>query len=116
MRGGAALVVGHGPHVLRALEWRDRGALIAYSLGNLITYGPFTLKEPLNRGGVLCATIDTTGRVSAASLASTMQLAPGVMQADSTHRAAALVDSLGVLDFRLTGARAGPDGVLKSRP
>ncbi len=116
VRGGAALVVGHGPHVLRALEWRDRGALIAYSLGNLITYGPFTLKEPLNRGGVLCATIDMSGRVSEASLASTMQLAPGVMQADSKHRAAALVDSLGLLDFRLTGARAGPDGVLKARP
>ncbi|MEO8336252.1 MAG: CapA family protein [bacterium] len=116
VRGGAALVVGHGPHVLRALEWRDHGALIAYSLGNLLTYGPFTLTEPMNRGGVLCATIDRTGRVSEASLASTMQLAPGVMQVDSTHRAAALVDSLGLLDFRLTGARAGTGGVLKARP
>jgi len=116
VRGGAALVVGHGPHVLRALEWRDRGALIAYSLGNLLTYGPFTLKEPLNRGAVLCATIDRSGRVSEASLASTMQLAPGVMQADGTNRAAALVDSLGLLDFRSTGARAGSDGVLKARP
>ncbi|MEP6730426.1 MAG: CapA family protein [bacterium] len=115
VRGGAALVVGHGPHVLRALEWREHGALIAYSLGNLITYGPFTLKEPLNRGAVLCATIDRSGRVSAASLASTMQLAPGVMQSDTTHRAAALVDSLGLLDFRLTGARAESTGVLKAR-
>jgi hypothetical protein len=116
VRGGAALVVGHGPHVMRALEWRERGALIAYSLGNLLTYGPFTLKEPLNRGGVLCATIDRSGRVSEASLTSTMQLAPGVMQADTTHRAAALVDSLGLLDFRSTGARAGVGGVLKARP
>jgi len=116
VRGGAALVVGHGPHVLRALEWRERGALIAYSLGNLLTYGPFTLKEPLNRGAVLCATIDRTGRVSEASLASTQQLAPGVMQADSTHRAAALVDSLGLLDFGRTGARAEAGGVLRARP
>ena len=73
VRGGAALVVGHGPHVVRAMEWRERGALIAYSLGNLLTYGPFVLKEPLNRGAVLCATLDPTGRVSHASLASTMQ-------------------------------------------
>ena len=115
VRGGAALVVGHGPHVLRALEWREKGALIAYSLGNLLTYGPFTLKEPLNRGAVLCATLDRSGRVSEASLASTVQLAPGVMEADSTHRAAALVDSLGQLDFRATGARAGEDGALRSR-
>ena len=27
VRGGAALVIGHGPHVLRAVEWRERGAL-----------------------------------------------------------------------------------------
>jgi poly-gamma-glutamate capsule biosynthesis protein CapA/YwtB (metallophosphatase superfamily) len=116
VRGGAALVVGHGPHVLRALEWREHGALIAYSLGNLLTYGPFTLKEPLNRGAVLCATIDRGGRVNEASLTSTMQLAPGVVQADTTHRAAALVDSLGLLDFRSTGARVDAGGVLKARP
>jgi hypothetical protein len=115
VRGGAALVVGHGPHVVRALEWREHGALIAYSLGNLVTYGPFRLKEPLNRGAVLCATIDRSGRVNAASLTSTMQLAPGVMQADATHRAAALVDSLGRLDFRLTGAHVEKRGVVKAR-
>jgi hypothetical protein len=115
VRGGAALVVGHGPHVVRAFEWREHGALIAYSLGNLVTYGPFRLKEPLNRGAVLCATIDRSGRVNAASLTSTMQLAPGVMQTDTTHRAAALVDSLGQLDFRLTGARVQAGGVVKAR-
>ena len=115
VRGGAALVVGHGPHVVRALEWREHGALIAYSLGNLITYGPFKLKEPLNRGVVLCATIDRSGRVNAASLGSTMQLAPGLMEADVTHRGAALVDSLGLLDFRLTGARVDASGVLSAR-
>lgn len=41
---GADLVIGHGPHVLRGMEWY-RGRLIAYSLGNfaayrnLVTYG-----------------------------------------------------------------------------
>jgi hypothetical protein len=115
VRGGAALVVGHGPHVLRALEWRERGALIAYSLGNLLTYGPFGLKEPMNRGGVLCATIGRKGRVESAQLTSTMQLAPGVLVTDSTYRAAALVDSLGQLDFRATGARADRRGVLTPR-
>src|SRR5205085_9585279 len=38
VRAGAAnLVIGHGPHVMRALEWRE-GMLVAYSLGNLVTY------------------------------------------------------------------------------
>jgi hypothetical protein len=114
VRGGAALVVGHGPHVLRAMEWRDRGALIAYSLGNLLTYGPFVLKEPLNRGAVLCATLDVTGRVSAAQIRSTMQRAPGVLAVDRRARSAALADSLASLDFPETGARV--DGTGKLRP
>lgn len=115
VRGGAALVIGHGPHVLRAIEWRQRGALIAYSLGNLITYGPFVLKEPLNRAGVLCATLSRSGRVSSATLRPTMQRAPGVMQPDRTARAIAIVDSLGHLDFPNTGARLGKGGVLRAR-
>jgi hypothetical protein len=115
VRGGAALVIGHGPHVLRAMEWREGGALVAYSLGNLLTYGPFVLKEPLNRGAVLCATVDTTGRVSDAALGSTVQRAPGVLDRDRSHRAAALVDSLSWLDFPSTGARLEPAGTLRPR-
>jgi len=115
VRGGATLVVGHGPHVLRAMEWRERGALIAYSLGNTLTYGPFRLREPANRGAVLCATIDRTGRTSAAELRPTMQLAPGVLRRDTRSRATALVDSLGQLDFPATAARVGTDGRLRAR-
>ena len=115
VRGGAALVVGHGPHVLRAMEWRDRGALIAYSLGNLLTYGPFTLTDPLNRGAVLCTTFDTNGRVAAADLASTVQRAPGVLETDRAARAAALTDSLARLDFPGTGARVNASGTLIPR-
>ncbi len=40
---GADLVLGHGPHVPRALEVY-RGKLIAYSLGNFATYSMFNLK------------------------------------------------------------------------
>ena len=42
---GADLVLGHGPHVLRAVEIY-KGKLIAYSLGNFLTYGLFNLKGP----------------------------------------------------------------------
>jgi hypothetical protein len=115
VRGGAALVVGHGPHVLRAVEWREGGALIAYSLGNLLTYGPFRLREPANRGAVLCATIDQRGRPRDAVLRPTRQLAPGVMRRDASARALALVDSLGRLDFPTTGARVARTGRLQSR-
>ncbi|HVE80478.1 MAG TPA: CapA family protein [Gemmatimonadaceae bacterium] len=106
---GADLVVGHGPHVMRAGEWV--GATLAlYSLGNLATYGPFTLRDPLDRGALACATLDGEGRVVAAELRSTRQRPPGFVSADPTARAAALVDSLSRLDFPRTGVRVAAGG------
>jgi hypothetical protein len=114
LRGGATLVLGHGPHVLRAVEWRgDR--LVVYSLGNLLTYGPFRLREPTNRGAVVCATIDSARHVSGAALRPTMQSWPGVLRADSSKRAWKLVDSLSALDFPRTGARVDATGSLRKR-
>ncbi len=40
---GADVIIGHGPHVTRAMELY-KGRLIAYSLGNFCTYGRFNLK------------------------------------------------------------------------
>ena len=111
VRGGAALVIGHGPHVLRAVEWPQHGALVAYSLGNLLTYGPFVLREPLNRGAVLCATIDMTGRVASATLVPTAQRVAGVVVRDRARRAFALVNALGRADFPRSAARANARGV-----
>jgi hypothetical protein len=111
---GATMVIGHGPHVLRAAEWRgDR--LVLYSLGNLLTYGPFRLEEPLDRGAVACADIDSVWRVRSAWLRPTVQLAPGILRPDSTNRAAVLMDSLSALDFPSTGAAIGGDDVLRRR-
>jgi Bacterial capsule synthesis protein PGA_cap len=112
--GGATMVIGHGPHVLRAAEWRaDR--LVFYSLGNLLTYGPFNMHEPTNRGAVACATIDSAGYVSDAELRPTMQVWPGVLQRDQTHRAWSLIDSLSALDFPTSGARVDSTGRLGKR-
>ena len=101
---GAAIVFGHGPHVLRAIEWQGE-ALVVYSLGNLVTYGPFSRVEPLNRGAVVCALLDRRGRVVDGVVHSTIQVRPGVAFPDVTGRAATLIDSLSALDFPTTGAR-----------
>ena len=102
VEAGADLVVGHGPHVMRAMEWLD-DALIMYSLGNLVTYGPFSFAEPMNRGAIACALIAPDGRVESAALRSTVQTPPGRVRSDASGRAAVLVDSLSRLD---AGARA----------
>jgi hypothetical protein len=111
---GATLIIGHGPHVMRAGEWRDN-RLVLYSLGNLLTYGPFGNKEPTNRGAVACVTIDSARNVSEAELRSTYQLAPGVLRVDPLERAAHLVDSLSALDFPRTGVRVARGGAVGRR-
>lgn len=101
---GASFVVGHGPHVMRAGEWVG-DALVLYSLGNLLTYGPFTLSDPLNRGAIACVDLDAEGRVASAMLRSTWQRPPGLIEPDPSGRAAWLVDSLSRLDFPQSGVR-----------
>jgi hypothetical protein len=62
VEAGADLVLGHGPHVLRAMEVYQ-GKLIAYSLGNFLTYGLFNLKGPNGVSVILKVQLDPeTGR------------------------------------------------------
>lgn len=73
VEAGADLVIGHGPHVLRAMEVY-RKKLIAYSLGNFLTYGMFNLKGPNGTGAILQVRIDSetggflSGRIVPTSL------------------------------------------------
>ena len=98
IEAGARFVVGHGPHVMRAMEWRD-SAFVAYSLGNLATYGTFSTAEPNNRGGILCASVPRSGAPRDMVFHPTVQRPPGIVAPDPTGRAAELVDSLSRLDF-----------------
>ena len=62
IEAGAALIIGHHPHVLRPVE-RYRHGLIAYSLGNCIA--DMVWWPRLRQGGVLRCTIDRSGAGSA---------------------------------------------------
>ncbi|MDB4950779.1 MAG: Capsule synthesis protein cap [Gemmatimonadetes bacterium] len=115
VESGAGLVIGAGPHVMRAAE-QYRGGLIFYSLGNLLTYGPFSLREPLNRGAVACASLDSAGRPTDAVLRSTRQRPPGIAAPDPGARAAAAVDALSRADFPRTGVPVADDGTLLLAP
>lgn len=111
---GAWLVIGHGPHVLRAAEWRD-SALVFYSLGNLVNYGPFNLAEPRNSGVVVCATLDSAGASANVIVEPTTQLSEGRVRADSSGRARVLLDSLSGLDFPSTGATVDSTNAVRRR-
>jgi poly-gamma-glutamate capsule biosynthesis protein CapA/YwtB (metallophosphatase superfamily) len=111
---GATAVIGHGPHVLRAGEWRD-SSLVLYSLGNLVNYGTFTLTEPMNHGAVACMNIDGPRSISGVHIQSTVQISPGVVLWDDGAGSARLIDSLSRLDFPRTGISVTPDGVVGRR-
>jgi hypothetical protein len=57
---GADLVVGHGPHVMRALEFY-KGRLIAYSLGNFAGGGQLSNAGRLGWGAVLKVSLHRDG-------------------------------------------------------
>lgn len=115
VEGGASLVIGSGPHVLRAIEWNGR-SLIAHSLGNLVTYGPFNRSGYNDHGALLCATLSPDGSVRDAVLRSTTQRAPGYVQADPANLGARDVAELSRQDFPATGAEILPTGEIKPRP
>lgn len=57
---GADVILGHGPHVPRAIEvYKER--IIAYSLGNFCTYGRFNLKGSNAEAPLLISKINSKG-------------------------------------------------------
>jgi len=91
---GADMVVGHGPHVLRALEVY-KGKLIAYSLGNFLTYGMFNIKGPNGLSVILKASINTeTGDFVQGDLIPIKLLNGGIPEIDLDKEAVRLVNNL----------------------
>ncbi|HET8623277.1 MAG TPA: CapA family protein [Gemmatimonadales bacterium] len=108
---GADLVVGHGPHVLRGMEWyRDR--LIAYSLGNFATYRGFSLAGPLGITGVLRLTLASDGRVETGRLIPMRQEPRSGPLPDGAANAVDLVNRLSTDDFGPDAVLFEPDGTL----
>jgi len=95
---GADLVLGHGPHVPRAMQvYRDR--LIAYSLGNFCTGQGISVKGYAGYAPLLLAEIDTDGRLVGGRILSFLQTYGQPPQLDPQNRAAHLIHQLGVQDF-----------------
>ena len=112
---GADAVVGHGPHVLRGIEfWRGRP--IAYSMGNFLTYRGFSLAGYKGITAVLHLELDPHGAFVAARLVPLRQLARVGPRPDPTRAALRLVRRVTKLDFPGTGASILPDGSLVAGP
>ncbi len=106
---GADVVIGHGPHVPRAVEiYRDR--LIAYSLGNFWTWARFNLRGPNGLAPVLDLEVDRDGRAVSVRVISARQTGLGSPRLDRTGGAAALISQLTAEDFPEASLEFSADG------
>jgi len=114
---GADLVLGHGPHVVRAIE-RYKGRLIAYSLGNFATYYGISVNGLKGVAPILCVTLDGDGRFIEGEIISTRQVRPAGPTIDPENRALNLIRGLSAEDFGNPGLVFGEDGriSLRDRP
>jgi hypothetical protein len=100
---GADAVIGHGPHVLRGVEfYRDR--LIAYSLGNFATYRGFNLSGPLGITAVLQLEFSPDRTLRSARLSPMRQLPRQGPTVDPDREAVHLIRRLSKEDFGSTAA------------
>jgi poly-gamma-glutamate capsule biosynthesis protein CapA/YwtB (metallophosphatase superfamily) len=104
---GADLVVGHGPHVMRGMEWYKK-RLIAYSLGNFAGYKVFALGGPLSTSAILRVTLRGDGTFENGLVVATQLIGDGVPALDPAERAHGVVRALSRADF-------GPRAVKVSR-
>ena len=106
---GADLVIGHGPHVMRGMEFRG-GRLIAYSLGNFLGYKVFGTASYSGQSGVLKVTMAPDGRFESGSLAPVRLSGDGVPSpgGSSIRDVAALSRA----DFGKSAARISPSGAI----
>ncbi|MFG1774904.1 CapA family protein [Micromonospora sp. NPDC049048] len=101
---GADLIVGHGPHVLRGMEFY-KGRLIAYSLGNFAGGGnSLSNAGRLGWGGVLKVSLKPDGSWEGGSFASTYMNSIGKPTMDKDDRGLGLLKQLTKSDFPETGA------------
>ena len=95
---GADVVLGHGPHVTRAVEVY-KNKFIAYSLGNFCTYGMFSLKGPNGFAPLLQVKMNRKGDFLSAEVISVKQDKINRLQIDTTFAAFKRMKYLTEIDF-----------------
>lgn len=106
---GADLVIGHGPHVPRALELY-KGRLIAYSLGNFATWYGISINGAAGLAPVLAVTLDEEGKLVEGHIHSNIQHRQKGVQPDPERRAYKLMRKLSAQDFPANGLVFEADG------
>jgi poly-gamma-glutamate capsule biosynthesis protein CapA/YwtB (metallophosphatase superfamily) len=113
INAGADLVMGSGPHVLRAMQWYH-GHLIAYSLGNFCGYYTLALDGVQADSAILHVTLRSNGTFVSGSITPIMLTGAGTPHLDPGGAAIRLINSLSADDFGGRGAvRITPGGRIR---
>lgn len=111
---GADLVIGHGPHVPRALEIY-KGRLVAYSLGNFSTYWGISVEEEKGLAPVLMVDLNADGAFVEGHIISAYQQRPNGPQLDPNNTVAQLMAELTRNDFAHTSLHIDEAGRIQHR-
>jgi poly-gamma-glutamate capsule biosynthesis protein CapA/YwtB (metallophosphatase superfamily) len=90
---GADLILGHGPHVPRAVEVY-KGKLIAYSLGNFLGYKTFSTTGDKGKSMILEAKLNQDGDFVSGKIISIQLDKQGIPQVDKYNQTSKLVNLL----------------------
>lgn len=112
---GADILLGHGPHVPRALELYQ-GKIIAYSLGNFCTTLGIKVSGKNGLAPILSVNVDKNGDFKSGKIISARQLRPSGPVLDSKHQAARMVKQLTEQDFPTTSLEIDAIGNIKLKP
>ena len=111
---GASLVIGHGPHVPRALEvYRDH--LIAYSMGNFATATGISIEGNKGLAPILLVTVSGDGQFLGGRIVSARQERPYGPRLDRSNAAFSLMRELSETDRGSAAPRFTDDGGLAPR-
>ena len=106
---GADLILGHGPHVPRAIElYKNR--FIAYSLGNFLGYRVFSLGGAKGLSLILKTNLNKQGEFISGKIIPLYLNATGIPHYDEQKRSIELIQQLTTTDFPNTNLQIGVDG------
>jgi hypothetical protein len=106
---GADLILGHGPHVPRAMELY-KGKLIAYSLGNFMGYRTLSSRGKLGYSLVLEADLDPVGNFTGGKIIPIHINGKGIPYMDNKFRSVGLIRQLTQSNFPNTPLKFDGEG------
>ena len=106
---GADLIIGHGPHVLRAMEiYND--SFIAYSLGNFVGYKQFSLAGNNGISAILQIKLNDNLKIDSAKVIPIKLINGGIPAVDDSKEAINKLNNYADLDFPNSGVKFNSEG------